>query len=256
MKPFFTVIVCTYNRERFLRRALESIISQSYKDWEVVVVDDGSTDATKALLDKYKNRYVQLTLVCHDRNRGVSAARNTGIANANGRFVTFLDSDDEYASSHLGNRKKVLQQNPEIQFLHGGLEVVGDPFVVDKDNLEKRIHVDECAVGGTFFIRRDVFKIVGNFKDLPYAEDAEFYERSLEAGIAVLQTSYPSYRYFRNTQNQITTKFANASPRGPRDGMVRDLILKLRRLWRGLATRTSQPWQRLNSLLRREQSPG
>ena len=256
MKPFITVIVCTYNRERLLQRALESIIAQSCKDWEIVVVDDGSTDTTEALLNQYTDLCAQLTVISHDRNRGVSAARNTGVENANGRFVTFLDSDDQYASNHLDHRKKMLQQNPEVQFLHGGLEIVGDPFVVDKDNFGKRIHVDECAVGGTFFIRRDVFKIVGNFKDLPYAEDADFYERSLRAGIEVLKISYPSYRYFRNTQNQITTKFANATARRPLDAMVRDLMRSLSRRWRGLATRTSQPWQRLNSLLRREQSPG
>lgn len=238
MKPFFTVIVCTYNREQLLPRAFDSIISQSCKDWEVIVVDDGSTDATEALLVQYEKRWAELTVVRHDRNRGVGAARNTGVENAKGRYITFLDSDDEYVSIHLANRKKILEQKPEIQFLHGGMEIVGDPFVVDKDDFGKRIHVADCAVGGTFFIHQDVFEIVGNFKNMPYAEDADFYERSLKAGVIVHKTSCPSYRYFRNTQNQITTNFAEATARRSLDDWVHDLTLKLSWLWRGWATRT------------------
>lgn len=206
MRPFFTIVVCTYNRQRKLSRALDSIQSQSCTDWEVVVVDDGSTDATGALLDRYQESCSALTIASHRQNRGVSAARNTGIGNANGRYITFLDSDDEYTPNHLANRKKILQGDPGIQLLHGGLSVVGDPFVVDKDDFGKRKHVNECAVGGTFFIRRDVFDQIGLFQNLSYAEDAEFFERAVEAGVRIERTNIESYIYYRNTPNQITSK--------------------------------------------------
>ena len=227
MSPFFSVIVCTHNRERLIPRALDSILSQRCDDWEVVVVDDGSNDATPAVLDRYQKHCSKFIVVQHSENRGVSAARNTGIENSNGRYITFLDSDDEYAPNHLANRKKILHQNPEIQLLHGGMEVIGDPFVIDKDDYGKRIHLTDCAVGGTFFIRRDVLKMVGQFSQLSYAEAADFFERSLEAGVIVRKTSSPSYRYFRTTKNQITTNFANTTQRRSLHGWVRDLMLRI-----------------------------
>ena len=107
MNPFFTVIVCTYNRERFLPRALDSLQNQTCKDWEIVVIDDGSTDASTVLLNRYKGTSMNMHVVRHERNQGVAAARNTGIKYANGVYVTFLDSDDEYAPDHLANRKKI-----------------------------------------------------------------------------------------------------------------------------------------------------
>lgn len=204
MIPFFTVIVCTYNRARYLHRALGSILDQSCCDWEVIVVDDGSTDSTLDLLGRYRDQ--RFKVVRHKRNLGVGAARNTGIKHSTGQFVTFLDSDDEYLPNHLDNRKKVLKQMPSVQLLHGGVEVIGDPFVVDKDDYGKRIHLDECAIGGTFFIRRDVFDAVGLFRNLRYADDSDFFERAVSLGIEIHKTGIPSYRYFRNTQNQVTSK--------------------------------------------------
>ena len=142
---------------------------------------------------------MNMHVVRHERNHGVAAARNTGIKYANGVYVTFLDSDDEYAPDHLANRKKILSQSPEIQLLHGGLEIVGDPYVVDKNDFSKRIHVTECAVGGTFFIRGNVFEKVGHFQNLSYAEDAEFFERAVAAGVKIERTNIGSYIYHRNT---------------------------------------------------------
>lgn len=204
MKPFFSVIICSYNRSKLLPRALDSICNQLERDFEVVVVDDGSTDRTAEVVRPFVTKIPSLKCVRHEKNFGVGAARNTGIQNSIGRFVTFLDSDDEYKSNHLSSRKSILQQDRCVEFLHGGISVVGDPFVVDKDDFSKRIHVSNCAVGGTFFVQRDVFEATGVFKNLPYAEDAEFFKLARMAGINMHQTAEATYVYYRNVRGQLT----------------------------------------------------
>jgi len=95
--PRVSVIIPTYNRAKFVGKAIESVLKQTATDFEVIVIDDGSTDGTRIALEKYsyKIRYI------YQENAGVSAARNTGIRLAKGEWVAFLDSDDEWTSGYL-----------------------------------------------------------------------------------------------------------------------------------------------------------
>ena len=102
-KPFFSVIIPTYNRKEFLKIAIDSVLSQSYPDYELIIVDDGSTDETMKTLDagqwapdvKNKIKYLR------QRHQGVSEARNNGIRTASGEFICFLDSDDRFRNNKL-----------------------------------------------------------------------------------------------------------------------------------------------------------
>src|SRR5690348_2825682 len=91
--PFFTVVVTTYNRERIVRRCVDSCLAQSFDDLEVVVVDDASTDGTVAALEAYEDPRVRV--VVHERNRGINPARHTGAVAVQGEWVVVVDSDDE-----------------------------------------------------------------------------------------------------------------------------------------------------------------
>ena len=206
MKPFCSVIICTYDRASLLPRALDSLLAQSDCDWEAIIVDDGSSDETSAVVQPYLALCPNIRYFKRSINRGVAAARNIGVKLSAGQFVTFLDSDDEYAVDHLAVRKRILLSDAAIQMLHGGIRVVGDPFVVDKDNPSELIHLAECEVGGTFVIRRDVFLKVGGFNDLAYAEDSEFYEKAVSHGIKCQFVAHPSYIYYRNTAGQLTSQ--------------------------------------------------
>ncbi|MFB6150293.1 MAG: glycosyltransferase family 2 protein [Haloarculaceae archaeon] len=97
--PTVTVVIPTYNRAEVLPRAVDSVLAQSYEDFELLVVDDGSTDRTAAALAAYDDP--RLRVVTHGDNRGANAARNTGIAEASGEYVAFLDSDDSWAPEKL-----------------------------------------------------------------------------------------------------------------------------------------------------------
>lgn len=107
------VIIPTFNRASILKRSIESVLNQSYKDFTLTVVDDGSTDNTEELIKNYP----QVKYLKQD-NRGVSAARNLGIKNATSNWVAFLDSDDEWLPHKLEAQVKFLKENPKIHFVH------------------------------------------------------------------------------------------------------------------------------------------
>lgn len=202
MGPFFSIIITTFNREKLITRALKSLLSQDFKDWEAIIVDDGSSDNTfeviKPIVLNYKNiKYI------FQKNQGLPTARNTGVYQSKGQYITFLDSDDEYKINHLSTRYLILRENPQIDMLHCGFEIVGDPFVPDKNNPTKLIHLDNCIIGGTFFIKRDVFQKIGYFRNVDYADDTDFFERAENRGLKIMKTEIKTYIYHRDTPNSM-----------------------------------------------------
>ncbi len=111
----FSVIIPTYNRAYILRRAIDSVLSQTYQNFELIVVDDGSTDETQEILEDYGEKIKILT----QKNRGVSAARNLGLKYSSGELISFLDSDDSWFSHKLEAQFQFFRENPEIPLVHG-----------------------------------------------------------------------------------------------------------------------------------------
>lgn len=209
--PFFSIIICTYNRAHLLPRALDSLLAQTEEDWEAIIVDDASADNTHAVVQNYMqdNANIRYVKTQGEKNLGVAAARNVGVRNAKGAWVTFLDSDDAYETNHLATRKSLLMNNINVQMLIGGCRVVGNPWVIDMRDRERYVHVDECVIGGTFFIRRDVFDVIGMFPEGMYADDTLFYEKASAFGIAIARTDVKSYVYYRDGAGEQESKGVN-----------------------------------------------
>jgi len=203
--PFFSVILCTYNRGPLLSRALDSLLAQEEPSWEALVVDDGSEDDTADVVRGYTDRSPKIRYLRH-RNRGLFASRNLGVQAAVGRYVTFLDSDDRYLPNHLAVRRRVLEENPGADLLHGGVEVVGDPYVPDRRDPSQRIHLDECAVGATFVIRPRVLLDLGGFPRVPYAGDRMLFDKIVEAGLDRLEVTERTYVYDRTTPDSMCSR--------------------------------------------------
>ena len=127
----FSVIMPVYNGEKFIDEAIESVFMQSENDWELIIVNDGSTDSTGEVLGKYdKNEKIR---IINQPNSGVSVARNNGMENAKGDYIAFLDADDIWHDNHLETMKKLIEKYPDAG-LYGtfsGAELInGD--VIDK----------------------------------------------------------------------------------------------------------------------------
>jgi glycosyltransferase involved in cell wall biosynthesis len=199
--PFFSVVICSLNRGYIIERALNSLISQTFSDWSAVIVDDGSDDNTfniaKKYIDKYKNiKYLYIS------KRSLGLTRNCGIKASEGQFITFLDTDDEYKPNHLELRYNILN-NSMNEFIASGLEIIGNPWVPDANNPKEFIHLSKCCVGGTFFLKRELFDTIGFFQDLTFADDFEFYNRAINSGIKIIKVDYPTYIYHRDSLDSI-----------------------------------------------------
>jgi glycosyltransferase involved in cell wall biosynthesis len=204
---FFSVVITTFNRSELISRALNSLIAQTEPDWEAIIVDDGSTDDTHASIAHYLEKYPGI-LFKRQKHRGEPAAKNNGLKSASGKFVTFLDSDDEFDPRHLELRKTVLLQNPSVKFLYGGVKIIGDPWVPDRFNHQEKVNLNNCIIGGTFFIERSTALSLNGFTDIAYGTDAELYDRASDAAIPMMEISFPTYIYHHETVDSITNRLA------------------------------------------------
>ncbi len=123
--PRVSIIVPTYNRAKLLGRAIDSVVRQTFTDWELVIVDDGSTDHTPAVVDSYRSRLSRRLVYLTRQRGGSSAARNTGIEHARGEFVAFLDSDDEYLPCKLARQLELFELEESLGFVYSDYSYVG-----------------------------------------------------------------------------------------------------------------------------------
>lgn len=209
--PVVSVVVPTFNRERILPRALDSIVAQTFPDWEIILVDDGSTDGTAALAARYSDRLGERFRYLQEAHRGPCYARNCGIDAAVGRFVAFLDSDDEFAPTKLERQLALFHRRPELGLVYSDyscidLQGVEFPSVFDskcrsaREVRATRVGPGEFVCGsdaldvllGQYFIatitglvRREVLGTRIRFLDDPaYAEEWLFYAEVLRSSPA------------------------------------------------------------------------
>lgn len=186
--PAVSVVIPVYNRAGTLGRAIDSVRGQDWADWELLVVDDGSADGGVAVAEAYGDPRIRV--LRHPVNRGASAARNTGVAAARGRYVAFLDSDDEWLPGKLAAQLAVLEGGPEAP------DVLCTAFVLRNAASGRTVErhprpagswfetmLDGCTVspGSTLVARRTCFDVVGPLDEsLPRLEDWDWLLRCLE----------------------------------------------------------------------------
>ncbi|GHV89476.1 hypothetical protein AGMMS50267_18360 [Spirochaetia bacterium] len=117
-----SIIIPAYNSARFIENTLTMLISQDLNDCEIIVVNDGSTDTTQSICETFVSQYPEMKLI-NQSNQGVSAARNTGINAAQGKYIYFFDSDDTLTTDTLSYFKKVIKNNASIDIYTFGYEI-------------------------------------------------------------------------------------------------------------------------------------
>lgn len=150
-----SVVMPTFNRAATLPRAIDSVLGQTHRDVELIVVDDGSTDGTAALLQRYAGR---LTAICLDVNGGGNAARNRGIQCASGEIVCFLDSDDEYLPHKLAYVDAYFEARPDVDALLDSYEVVYPPELRRPEARRRNPVLTDSGQLRTAVFARRVFK--------------------------------------------------------------------------------------------------
>ncbi|MGB7933334.1 MAG: glycosyltransferase [Gammaproteobacteria bacterium] len=188
-----TVIIPAYNSAQQLPEALDSVFKQTYRDFEIIVVDDGSTDGTRELLEGYKNRITYL----YQENAGPSKARNTGIRAAKGRYLAFLDADDHWLPPKLELQIKLIESDPRLglvfsdaEYFGGGESMVGSYWkqrgcydqMISESGLIRNAFSTLMRINpimpSTALLKRDCFEKAGGFDEgLRYVEDKDMWLR-------------------------------------------------------------------------------
>ena len=185
--PKVSVIIPTCNRAGFLRGAIDSVLSQTFQDFEIVVVDDASTDNTPEIVACFHDQRIKF--IRHKSRKGAAIARNTGITNSKCDYIAFLDDDDEWFPEKLAKQMAVMLASPP----RGGVSCIPAIDLVDRasgkikgqmiptksGDLSEALLIDNC-IGGTssVLIKKDCFKKVGMFDEaLPSMEDYDLWIR-------------------------------------------------------------------------------
>ncbi|MDJ0568546.1 MAG: glycosyltransferase family A protein, partial [Pleurocapsa sp. MO_192.B19] len=117
-----SIIIPAYNGDRYIAEAIEGILTQTYSDYEIIVVDDGSTDNTRQIIQQYGDRIQYLS----QTNQGVAASRNLGLKASQGEYIAFLDQDDVFLPHKLASQVTLLDQNPALGIANSGWQIVNE----------------------------------------------------------------------------------------------------------------------------------
>ena len=182
MSPKVSVIIPTYNREGFIKRAVDSVLAQTFTDYEIIVIDDGSADQTRHVLAPYQDRIRYF----YQENRGISEARNRGIQEAKGEYIAFLDSDDWWAPTKLERQVGILDDRKTVGLVYGRMPILDEkgkvigikPQGVSGKNFNELIEMWGDLPTSTVITRRECFDKFGLFdSNLPPMEDIDMWLR-------------------------------------------------------------------------------
>ncbi len=144
--PLVSIIIPTYNREEIIKNTLDSIHSQSYTNWECIVVDDYSTDDTNKIIKEYVDNDNRFYSLKNNKDKGAQGARNTGLLKANGEYISFFDSDNLMHKDRLSKQVKFFENNPHCDvctcyshLLNDNSEITGTFTWITKGNILKSI---------------------------------------------------------------------------------------------------------------------
>ena len=170
--PTVSVIIPTYNRAHLIGRAIQSVLNQTYQDFELFVVDDGSTDNTEEVIKSFRDERIRY--IRHEKNKGGSAARNTGIKAARGKYIAFQDSDDEWLKDKLEKQVKAMRNlDPGVWggMYCGFYAIINKRIVViratKKGNLKKELLSKKLNIGAssTLLFSREAIEEIGFFDE-------------------------------------------------------------------------------------------
>jgi glycosyltransferase involved in cell wall biosynthesis len=198
----FTIVIPLFNKEKYIRRAVDSVLLQVFEEFEIIIVDDGSTDNSISKIADISD--IRLKIISQ-ANKGVGAARNTGISNASFSWIALLDADDVWTINHLNELKNIIEDFPSSGMVATQIVSIDTNSKIHHISVESEGTIrsidyffeaskDSSIVSSSSVaIRKDVFRSIGGFRDYKTGEDLEYWARiALDYPVAISEkvTSY------------------------------------------------------------------
>ena len=181
--PRVSIILPTHNRAAMLREAIHSVLAQTFTNWELIIIDDGSTDETPAVAQAYAEACANIRYI-RQPNMGLGKTRERSISLCRGEFIALLDDDDLFRPEKLERQAAFLREHPDVAMVYSSTEVIAsDGTVLERQPRQPALTflemIDDCPVYVTsVLIRKSCFDEVGTFRgDLPMSADHEMYLR-------------------------------------------------------------------------------
>jgi glycosyltransferase involved in cell wall biosynthesis len=211
-KPKVSVIIPTYNRKNLVIKAIKSIIKQTYKNWELIIIDDGSTDNTREKIKLYlKNKRIKYY---YKKNGGASSARNYGIKKAQGNYIAFLDSDDEFLKKNIEIQLREIKKHHADMLLCNVFEYRENKKIKNRFNFKKSFLVKKTDIFNnkipflSFFLKRDLAKKILFDENMPSSNDFDFVLRSSLSGAKIVFSNYRLIKTHKSIKrSRISTDF-------------------------------------------------
>ncbi|MCW5899077.1 MAG: glycosyltransferase [Flavobacteriales bacterium] len=267
--PLISIIMPAYNAGRYISEAIASVLAQDTSDWELIIVNDGSTDDTREAIARYTDLRIH---VLHEENGGVSAARNAGLGFARGRYICFLDADDRLPAGSLAARAKVLDEEPGTSFVDGVVLPLEDerpdatplyrPTFRGAPFGELMRLSGSCFFGPTWMIRREIIGDRRFPEHMRHAEDLAFYLSIARDGVYG-STERPVLLYRRGHGSamsdldgldrgyQALFRFAQHLEPKPSEGDLGLMRRKIRRVMMRGYLKVGRPWRAMRAWFRR-----
>ena len=205
LKHKISIIMSVYNTPFLLvKRAIDSVLRQDFRDFELIIIDDGSTVGKQKEILEYAIKHQDKITFLRHKNCGQSESINKGVLISTGEFITIIDADDEYKPNPLSG---CVAEMHLYDLIASSTETivneVSDYYVPDRFDNNKVVHVDDCIMFATLFGKKEVFTSI-KFYDM-YGADANFYERAQKQFI-VQKLDLRTYVYYRNNPDSLTAK--------------------------------------------------
>jgi len=234
-KPLISAVIIFLNEEKFIQEAIDSVFAQTYDNWELLLVDDGSTDQSAQIAQHCAEQYPEkVRYIEHPNhaNRGMSASRNLGVRSAKGKYISYLDGDDVWLPNKLEEQLDILNSQPEAVMVFGPLQLwyswAGNPEDVERERLygvdRTGVHPysdtlvkapkllslmlrDEEFIPSSILVEREVIERVGGYEDVfraGYSDAVIFVKMCLTFAVFVSGKSWYKYRKHPNSSTYIS----------------------------------------------------
>ena len=201
--PKVSIVLPVYNGEKYIRESIESIINQSFKDWELIIVNDCSTDSTKEIIEGYKLYEKRIKVIHNSSNKKLPASLNIGFINAKGEYLTWTSDDNIFLPNAISTLVEILEQDESVGMVCANMYLIDDSGVIIG---EKRVGINDLCIsnciGACFLYRSDVRERIGEYDtSLFLVEDYDYWIRIEKEYGSILYCDIFLYKYRRHSES-------------------------------------------------------